>query len=244
MEAKKRTLRIGVTGRRHIVPASEAKVVESARALLRAIAERYDGVIEIYTGLAVGADQIAAQLAFETREAVPGAQIRVIAVTPKTIAAYEHDFKRTPEANGASQLETFRALLARCDDVIDLGVPEVDDDPKTNPSTCYARLGDWLVENCPAMLAFWNGNTSARKPGGTVDVALCKAARCAADGGFVCCVSTPELLRKKNADGTKTYIPEPIEGAGNLAVLRAEPTDAIEFVAPEVGVASVLAALK
>ncbi|MBP5622645.1 MAG: hypothetical protein J6X44_11600, partial [Thermoguttaceae bacterium] len=88
----------------------------------------------------------------------------------------------------------------------------------------YVRLGDWLVENSDVLLAFWNGNASVVKRGNTVEVALRKAKRCKEDGSRVYCISTPELLRKKNPDGSKTFVPESIAGAGNVAIL----TDAYE----------------
>jgi len=42
----------------------------------------------------------------------------------------------------------------------------------------------------------------------------------------ICCVATPEVLRVKNPDGTKTRIPESTENAGKLAFWTSPLTDA------------------
>lgn len=236
----KTVLKLGVTGRRHIVPEALSEVALSMRTLFYALVEKFNGTIELYTGLAVGADQLAAEIAFEAREKFPGADVRVIGVLPASLERYERDFKTTHGADGTSQLDGFRALLRRCDEVVDLGVPEVDTVDKT---ACYSRLGYWLVERCPNMIAFWNGDKTIRKPGGTVDVALLKASRCGHDGGFLCCISTPEMRRKKAPDGTKIYVPDPVEDAGKIAVLRDEPTDEIAFLTREEGIDAILASI-
>jgi hypothetical protein len=213
---QRKLLTIGVTGRRHIVPEALEAVERSAREFVQRVVRERQGEIRICTGLAVGADSIVARVALDAKK--QGADnLRLTAVLPADPERYERDFKRTPDASGVAQLDAFRALLAQCDETISLADPEAD---ARNPTACYARLGDWLVENADVLLAFWNGNTSIIKRGGTVDVALRKAARSASDGSRVVCISTPELLRQKNPDGSKTYIPEPIDGAGNVAVLK------------------------
>lgn len=217
------SIRLAITGRRHIVPSSERAVVASAREFLSAVAKTRH--VEIYTGLAVGADSIAARLALELRETDSSARTRLIGVLPAALERYERDFKETPDASGVSERDAFRALLSRCDETICLADPEED---ARDPLACYARLGAFLVERCSHMLAFWNGNVAERKPGGTVDVALTMAENLR-PGGFVYCVSTPEVKRKKNPDGSKSYFPEPTENAGKVAILREKPKDLIQF---------------
>ena len=168
---QRKLLTIGVTGRRHIVPEALEAVERSAREFVQRVVRERQGEIRICTGLAVGADSIVARVALDAKK--QGADnLRLTAVLPADPERYERDFKRTPDASGVAQLDAFRALLAQCDETISLADPEAD---ARNPTACYARLGDWLVENADVLLAFWNGNTSIIKRGGTVDVALRKA---------------------------------------------------------------------
>ena len=214
---EKGILTIGVTGRRHIVPEALEAVESSARLFLQEVLrENSDDEVRLCTGLAIGADSLIARLAFEERERDPNAKLRVAAVLPADLERYERDFKTTRDASGRSELDAFRDLLARCDETICLANPEED---AVDPMAPYVRLGDWLVENSDILLAFWNGNASAVKRGGTVDVVLRKAKRCKEEGSRVYCISTPELLRKKNPDGSKTFVPESIAGAGNVAII-------------------------
>lgn len=234
------TLKIGITGRRNIVPKAESAVTEGARTLLTAIAREYPGRIEICSGMAVGADSIAARLALELKEKF-GSKIGLTAVLPAALERYEQDFKTTSENGELSQLETFRALTSRCGETICLGDPKVD---AVDRIACYARLGDWLVENCPFLLAFWNGDASICKPGGTVDVVLRKIARLNDERGLVCCVSTPEVKRVKNPDGTKTRVPDPIDGMGAIGVVQSANDLPVKFDAPEISVQKTLDLVK
>ncbi|MBR5759628.1 MAG: hypothetical protein IKX88_13645 [Thermoguttaceae bacterium] len=219
---EKGILTVGVTGRRHIVPEALEAVETSARLFLQEVLRAHSGdEVRLCTGLAVGADSLIAKLAFKERERNSNAKLRVVAVLPADLTRYERDFKTNPDASGKSELDAFRELLAQCDETICLANPEED---AADPTAPYVRLGEWLVENSDVLLAFWNGNASVVKRGGTVDVVLRKAKRCQEDGSRVYCISTPELMRKKNPDGSKTYVPEPIDGAGNVAIL----TDAFD----------------
>ncbi len=222
-----RSLTLGVTGRRHVVPEAWNDVKRATRDALKAVAQSFDGEIRVCSGLAIGADSLVAQLALELKDSAPNSNVRLVGVLPFDAERYKRDFKTTPAPDGISQRDAFCALLGRCDETIVLADPDAD---ALDPLSGYVRLGEWLVENCDLLFALWNGNAAIVKRGGTVDVALKKTGRCQRDGSRVYCVATPELLRKKRQDGVKIYTPEPIEGAGRVALLDDAPKGDIAFV--------------
>ena len=227
------TLKLGVTGRRHIVPEARAAVEKSARVFFETLASEFSGTLSLYDGLAVGADSIAARAALDARRIATRATIYLVALLPRDRESYARDFKSAPREDGRSELDDYRELLRESDSIVEQLAPLED------PLSGYVWLGEELVERCDAILAFWNGDASIRKPGGTVDVALKALER----GKTVFAISTPELKRKKGADGTKIYVPDPIEGAGNLAVLRSSSAPFV-FEPIEKGVKRVRAFLR
>ena len=204
-------LTIGVTGRRHIVPAALDAVERGARELLRGHVDAFDGPVRVCAGLAIGADSIMARIVLDEKKRRSDGKL------PRALESYELDFKTSPDASGLSQRAAFRELLAQCDEIIELANPAED---ALDPVAGYVRLGDWLVENADVLYSFWSGDASTVKRGGTVDVTLKKLRRGPTDGSIVYGILTPELLRKKNPDGTKRHVPEPIDGAGRTAELR------------------------
>lgn len=268
---------VGVTGRRHIVPEALAAVESVARTAARALvaaAEEDGRPIYVATGLAIGADQLAAKLVLEARteaaargEASP---LRLVALLPMSVAEYRRDFSTKPgagETASASELDDFNRYLALADLVVEIEptAANVDRTKRGEPldrTAQYAALGDFLVERSRLLWAFWSGDASNVKPGGTTDVVLRKTRRLAGGGDSenaqisrslqnsqnagnvgcvvgsaeaeaICCVATPEVLRFKNPDGTKTRVPESTENAGKLA-FRTSPTDAPpKFESPE-----------
>ena len=215
--SKRGELTIGVTGRRHIVPEALEAVERGARELLRAHVDAFDGPVRVCTGLAVGADSIMARIVLDEKKRRPAGKLRLAAVLPRALESYELDFKTAPDASGLSQRAAFRELLAQCDETVELANAAED---AVDPVAGYVRLGDWLVENSDVLYSFWSGDASTVKRGGTADVTLKKLRRGPVDGSIVYGILTPELLRKKNPDGTKRYVPEPTDGAGRTAELR------------------------
>ena len=266
---------VGVTGRRHIVPEALTAVESAARTASRALiaaAEEDGRSIYVATGLAIGADQLAAKLILEARaEAAARSEtspLRLVALLPMNVEEYRRDFSTKPgtgETASASELDDFNRYLASADLLVEIEptAANVERTKRGGPldrMAQYAALGDFLVERSRLLWAFWSGDASNVKPGGTTDVVLRKTRRLGNVGESVktletvetgavvskgaseaiCCVATPEVLRFKNPDGTKTRVPESTENAGKLA-FRTSPTDAPpKFESPE----SVVDALK
>ncbi|MBQ9800499.1 MAG: hypothetical protein IJO40_11275 [Thermoguttaceae bacterium] len=255
---------VGVTGRRHIVPEAWGAVESAARTAARALvaAAGEDGrPIYVATGLAIGADQLAAKLVLEARaeaeargEASP---LRLVALLPMSVAEYRRDFSTKPgtgKTASASELDDFDRYLASANLVVEIeptlaNVERAERGEPLDRTAQYAALGDFLVERSRLLWAFWSGDASNVKPGGTTDVVLRKTRRLAnvddgenvgnvrasseASAEAVCCVATPEVLRVKNPDGTKARIPESTENAGKLAFWTS-PIDAPpKFESPE-----------
>lgn len=260
---------IGVTGRRHIVPEALGAVESAARTASRALvaaAEESGRPVYVATGLAIGADQLAAKLVEEARaeaEARDAASpLRLVALLPMSVEEYRRDFSTKPgtgETASASELDDFNRYLASADLVVEIEptAANVERTKRGEPldrTAQYAALGDFLVERSRLLWAFWSGDASNVKPGGTTDVVLRKSRRLAGVGDSesfqsaqtsqntqtaqnvgnvgntgsvesvvgskaeaICCVATPEVLRVKNPDGTKTRVPESTENAGKLA---------------------------
>ncbi|MBQ5789688.1 MAG: hypothetical protein IIW01_05315 [Thermoguttaceae bacterium] len=248
---------IGVTGRRHIVPEALTAVESAARTAARALvaaAEEDGRPIYVATGLAIGADQLAAKMVLEARtgaaargEASP---LRLVALLPMSVAEYRRDFSTKPgtgETASASELDDFNRYLASADWVVEIeptaaNVERAKRGEEPDRMAQYAALGDFLVERSRLLWAFWSGDASNAKPGGTTDVVLRKTRRLAnvGDAGelkaaeAVCCVATPEVLRVKNPDGTKTRVPESTENAGKLAFWTSPSADVPTFETPEI----------
>lgn len=239
---------VGVTGRRRVVPEALPAVESAARTALRSLEAAANGrPIFVATGLAIGADQLAAKLVGEARavaaarnEASPW---RLVALLPMKIAEYSNDFSTRPgsgETASASELDDFERYLASADLIVEIEpTPEnVERTRRGEPldrTAQYAALGDFLVEQSRALWAFWSGDASNVKRGGTTDVVLRKSLRVPKAGAeAVCCVATPELLRVKNPDGTKTRVPESTENAGKIAFWTTPSDAAPTFEAAEV----------
>lgn len=206
-----KTLVVGVTGRRRVAPESIPALERASTRLTRALVETLRAPIVVCTGLAVGADSIAARAVLEEKKRRPATAPRLRAVLPMPRRDYEEDFK-------PDELSEFRALLARCDEVVEL-TAERDASNRIARTAQYVKLRDYLVDKSDVLLAYWSGDASIVKPGGTVDVVL-KKIKELSDGrrGLVCTVAAPELLRVKKPDGTKTYVPEKLQNPGAISV--------------------------
>ncbi|WP_069172324.1 hypothetical protein [Streptomyces griseus] len=135
--------RIGVTGHRSIPPEAHTHVLEGIRAVFRAA----EGSVEALSSLAVGADQIFADLAL-----AHGAELT--AVIPS--GDYEACFDE------AADLARYRTLRARA-------VREVRLDFAHSTDEAYYAAGAYIADHCDRLLAVWDGRP-ARGLGGTGDI--------------------------------------------------------------------------
>ena len=210
----KREIVVGVTGRRHIVPDAIPAIENASRLLTRTLndaAEETGATIWVCTGLAVGADTVAARAVLEEKERGAGSRLRLRAVLPMPHEDYRDDFK-------SDELEEFESILSRCDEIVETP-RRVDASGQWNRVEQYSALHDYLVANSDVLLAYWSGDASTVKPGGTVDVVL--SATCefyAGRPGAVVNVMTPENRRVRTPDGVKTYSPEILANPGAISV--------------------------
>ncbi|TXS47283.1 hypothetical protein [Streptomyces sp. OR43] len=135
--------RIGVTGHRSIPQEVHDHVLASMRAAFRG----FDGSVEALSSLAVGADQLFADLAL-----AHGAQLTVVIPS----GDYEACF-----ADGA-ELARYRALKARAVREVRLDYPHSTDE-------AYYAAGAYIADHCDRLIAVWDGRP-ARGLGGTGDI--------------------------------------------------------------------------
>ncbi|MFH9467031.1 hypothetical protein ACH4LT_07005 [Streptomyces clavifer] len=135
--------RIGVTGHRSIPREVHAHVLEGLRAALRGL----EGSVEALSSLAVGADQLFADLAL-----AHGAELT--AVIPS--GDYEADF------DDETDLVRYRMLKARAVREVRLDFPHSTDE-------AYYAAGAYIADHCDRLLAVWDGRP-ARGLGGTGDI--------------------------------------------------------------------------
>ena len=114
--------------------------------------------IELWSGLAEGADRLAAHGVLR----IGGC---LVAVLPFEPSEYESDFATT------ASIEEFRRLLACADRVIVTGAG--DDGSR---ESAYERVGEALVDRCDTLLAVWDGRAAVGR-GGTADVVQAARAR-------------------------------------------------------------------
>jgi hypothetical protein len=138
-------LTVGVTGHRSI-PDEAYPLVRGELAAELGNAARRSDTVEALSSLAVGADQLFAELALDC-----GA--RLTAVSPG--ADYEATF--APE-----ELAGYHRLLCRAHAHVRLDFPVVDDD-------AYYAAGAYIAEHSDLVLAVWDG-LPARGRGGTGDM--------------------------------------------------------------------------
>jgi len=159
---------ISVTGHRDLVAEDLAGLRHTAQGVLAGVASRFSRVpVRLVTGLAEGADTIAAEAALE-------AGLPVTAVLPMPRQSYEADFE-------GEALERFRALAD--DDRVEVlemplagGLTEADLADTNQRDRQYAMLGDYIIRRSNLVLALWDGEVTGLQ-GGTSDVALGYLAR-------------------------------------------------------------------
>ncbi len=225
IKSRQGLLRVGTTGRRHIAPKATREIYQTTRAFFEILSET-NVEVEFLSGLAIGADSIAARFAIAARDAAPIGRFTVVGALPTPRKEYAADFSRDAAPGEISERRAFEALLDRCDAIRTVPNPNGVSHYET-----YALLGDYLCENVDVLLAYWSGDASKIKPGGTTDVVLKKLARRKfGEDPLVYCVYTPELFREKDDAGREIYRSEPIDDAGKVAILRDVPTSPIQFV--------------
>jgi len=161
---------VGVVGHRTLVESEIERIQGQIKEILLDIKNQAgETPIFFLTALAVGADQIAAEVALGI------AGIKVISILPMPIGEYEKDFKSTKE------LATFRDLLRDSYQVIEAkffepralkGVrndaPLKDFENQALRDAAYRDCGRLISRQSHALIAIWDGKIS-HAPAGTVD---------------------------------------------------------------------------
>ncbi|MFF0449187.1 hypothetical protein ACFYT4_22730 [Streptomyces sp. NPDC004609] len=135
--------RIGVTGHRNIPPEAYAHVRAGIQTALR----HHRGALEAFSSLAIGADQIFADLALSC-----GAELTVVIPS----GDYEDGF------SAPGELASFRQLRGRATREVRLAFPHSTDE-------AYYAAGAYIADHCDRLLAVWDGGPS-RGLGGTADI--------------------------------------------------------------------------
>ncbi|WP_405688962.1 hypothetical protein [Streptomyces sp. NBC_00057] len=135
--------RIGVTGHRSIPQEAHAHVLAGLQAALCG----FEGSLEALSSLAVGADQLFADLALAR-----GADLTVVIPS----GDYESCFA------DAAELARYQALKDRAVREVRLDYPHSTDE-------AYYAAGAYIADHCDRLLAVWDGRP-ARGFGGTGDI--------------------------------------------------------------------------
>ena len=141
---------IGVTGHRDLFP-EDLPVLEK---VVREHLSEFDKAFPtrpklLLTGLAEGADRLAARCAMDLNW-----QVGAVLALPAD--QFEQDF------SDQASLREFRALLGRCAWV------QVADLATISRPDCYAQVGNFICANAQWLLALWDGDeTAVIKEGGT-----------------------------------------------------------------------------
>lgn len=157
-------LTVAVTGHRDVAPDSTETLRADVERILESLVKAAPSTTIIFlTGLAEGADQIAAEVALSIPD------VTVMAALPMAVEDYRRDF------SGAA-LETFNRTLARCHDWFEV-VPMSGSASVTSAEQRdlhYQHFGRWLARNCHIMIAAWDGS-APQFVGGTADNVYFKA---------------------------------------------------------------------
>src|SRR5947209_4846429 len=165
---------IGVTGHRDLrdqdVPVLEREVA----AIIERLRHDYlhgdsETPIVVLSSLAEGADRLVARLALAHG-------VRLIAPMPMPIDEYRRDFEPGLKAGNAVE---FEALLAQA-----IAAPEVPFTPGNSLATVradatkreeqYRAAGLFIAQHANVLIALWDGDGTAMRPGGTAEVVAFK----------------------------------------------------------------------
>ncbi len=157
-------LRIGVTGHRRLEPADHDELRRVIEGLFTRLHHRLPGVeIELVSGLAAGADQIAV-------EAALAAGLSVHALLPMPLAMYLDDF----DDSGRQRLQaTLADPRVKCTTLeLPAGIdPTAASVPGAARNALYVALAERLQQGTSVLLALWDGEDLGL-PGGTGDTVL------------------------------------------------------------------------
>jgi hypothetical protein len=142
---------IGVTGHRYLPPQDEL----SLRLAIEQTLARFElacpnSPLVLITGMAEGADRLAARCAFER-----GPRWQVGAVLALAPEEFEKDFE-TIESK-----QEFRDLLDRCTWV------RPPPNENTDRPAVYCEVGLWISHHAQWLIALWDGQETNAAPGGT-----------------------------------------------------------------------------
>lgn len=136
-------MRVGITGHQ----ARNGIDWSWVRDTIRLELARVDNIEQCLTSLAVGSDQVFAEVAFELR-------IPVLAVIP--LSGYERYFK-------GNDLAKYRILLSQCEV---MHLHSAGDDEQA-----FLEAGKKIVEKSDMMFAVWDGKRATGR-GGTADIVI------------------------------------------------------------------------
>lgn len=208
---------VGVTGHRDLRAREAPRIRDAVRDILVDTLHRYpDSPVELVSGLAGGADQLATIAALDLQaSAIDGAdRLRVSAILPMPADLYRASLDaaspRVP--TDASERQTFDELIERLDrqshatrlielPLIDptrtrlLDAREVASEPTGAwKERQYALLGDYLLHHSQILVAIWSG-VAAQKPAGTAAVVRMNLS--SVDSGTAADVLYPEEARSE-----------------------------------------------
>ena len=127
----------------------------------------------IMTGMADGADQIAAEAALELD---PNLNIKIVAILPMEKEIYIKTIENQERFNRLMQLTSFNFTLPLTPNNIgfesELG--RICDETEFRRQEQYANLGHFLAAHSHVLFAFWDGIPSTRLKGGTADTVFYK----------------------------------------------------------------------
>ena len=162
--AQRVPLRIAVTGHRDLDPADAPELRATIERLFEALKQRLPGIhVELVSGMADGADRIAA-------EAALAVGLHVHALLPMPLDMYVDDFSPGSRAQLVALLADPRVTCTELElpDGIDRESASV---PGWARDALYVALADRLMRGTSILLAVWNGEDRGL-PGGTGDTVL------------------------------------------------------------------------
>ncbi len=158
---------VGITGHRDCDPACAGSMKAGFLALLGELAAAMPhSPILLLSGIAAGADQLAASWALEWAQSQPSLgdgtrRLSLVAVLPMPLQDYLADFASDP--GGHAQVESLMSRAAFVVTLPSVGTEEIDRDAS------YSQLGSFLAEQSQMLIAFWDGNRTLKR-GGTYHV--------------------------------------------------------------------------
>lgn len=153
---------IAVTGHRDLVAAEVPGICARVRHLFTQLqAENPDRRLQVLSGMAEGADQLVAEVAFDMG-------IGVVAVLPMPKSVYRDDFA------SAELKARFDVMCDQAEDCYELPLargnsPDGIASPGEQRTRQYAQLGVFLCAHCHILLAIWDGKETDEL-GGTAQV--------------------------------------------------------------------------